>query len=511
MSASSIKSFALALLAPALLLSACQFNVGTVEAHLVYTNNEDKDPFDPDIVRTLRLRIEGDGMDAMISGDGKALTDVPLGENRVLTVEGLDDYESVRSRGVSTPFRTKSGKTKVYIYFSLVDKFSGPPSVFQDEDWSNQYRTDMTNPRVFHTATLLPDDTVLVIGGAAAPVQNDYLGRVVNTHRTIERFASTPCAFLLEQQTTDCDSGRLCMHKDDGRAHHTADLLPSGTHVVVAGGEPVKVPEDWPAEYYSVESLSFGSKVGMATNRTRHASAVLTGVREGIVVAGGEVLQWEVLDSVELFEAGDFVEQSSASLRVARTGPVAVAYENRVVVIGGWESPDKASSEVDVIHFDEQPPRAVPFNMISERAGHSAVLIESGKVFVCGGIRYVAGVPEMVQSCELLDTEEAAPIREYGGVVRRWGHTATLLEDGRMLLAGGFSSVPPTFAESSAVLFDTPVGAGSRMTIPMVSRRAGHTATLLSSGMVVLIGGVARIDVIEMASQDYEIFNPRPR
>jgi hypothetical protein len=498
-------------------LSACQFNVGTVEAHLVYTNNEDQDPFDRDIVRTLRLRIEGDGMESMetefslISGDGKALTDVPLGENRVFTVEGLDDYGSVRSRGASTPFRTKSGKTKVYVYFSLVDKFSGPPSVFQDEGWSNQYRTDMTNPRVFHTATLLPDDTVLVVGGAAAPVQNDYMGRVINTHRTIERFASTPCAFLLEQQTTDCDTGRLCMNKDDGRAHHTANLLPSGTHVVVAGGEPIKVPEDWPAEYYSIESLSFGSKVGMTTNRTRHASAVLTGTREGIVIAGGEVLPSELLKTVELFEAGDFVEQSSASLDIARTGPVAVAYEDRVVVIGGWESPDKASDVVDVIHFDEQPPQVESFNMSRERAGHTAVLTESGLVFVCGGIRYEAGVPEMVDSCELLDTEEATPVEEYEGVVRRWGHTATLLQDGRMLLAGGFSSVPPTFAESSAVLFDTPVGAGIRMTVPMVSRRAGHTATLLSNGMVVLIGGVSRVDTNEMASQDYEIFNPRPR
>jgi hypothetical protein len=49
------------------------------------------------------------------------------------------------------------------------------------------------------------------------------------------------------------------------------------------------------------------------------------------------------------------------------------------------------------------------------------------------------------------------------------------------------------------------------MTVPMVSRRAGHTATLLSNGMVVLIGGVSRVDTNEMASQDYEIFNPRPR
>ncbi|MBW1808343.1 MAG: hypothetical protein JRJ87_09130 [Deltaproteobacteria bacterium] len=45
----------------------------------------------------------------------------------------------------------------------------------------------------------------------------------------------------------------------------------------------------------------------------------------------------------------------------------------------------------------------------------------------------------------------------------------------------------------------------------MVSRRAGHTATLLPNGMVVLIGGVSLLSdgILDWAAQDYEIFNPR--
>jgi hypothetical protein len=515
MSASSINKYTPILLALALFLPACQVNVGTVEAHLVYTSNVDQNPLDRDIVRTLRVRIEGDGMDSqetefsLISGDGKALTDVPLGKNRVLTVEALDTAGNVRSRGTSTPFRTKSGKTKVYVYFSLVEKFSAPPAVFMDDEWNDTYRTDMTSPRVFHTATLLPDGTVLVAGGAPAPNPGDFMGRVENADPTIMRFQITPGAFLQEKETIDCESGKLCMHKQGGRAHHTANLLPGGTHVVVAGGEPVNPNEGWPAEYYSIQTRSFESKIGML-NRTRHASADLTGSREGVVIAGGEgQLASELLDSIELFEAGDFEDLSPVALSVPRTSPVAVAYEDRVVVIGGWVAPDQASKAVDVIHFDREPPEVESFSMLYDRAGHTAVVTESGEVFVCGGIRYELGVPEMVESCELLDPEAKTSTGIPG--VRRWGHTVTLLEDGRMLLAGGFSSVPPTLAENSAVLFDTPVGTGSRKTVPMVSKRAGHTSTLLSNGMVVLIGGVARMDTIEMPAQDYEIFNPRPR
>jgi len=515
MSASSTKPAVLALLALAFLLNACQFNVGTVEAHLVYTNNPDRDPLDRDIVRTLRLRIEGDGMDSMetefslISGDSKALTDVPLGKNRILTIEGLDTAGNVRSRGVSAPFSTRSGKTKVYIYFSLVEKFSDPPSVFQEEEWNSQYRTDMTVPRAFHTTTLLPDDTVLVVGGTTAPVPGDYLGRVSNADRTAERFMITPCAFILEKEPPDCTSGRLCMRKEGGRAHHSAELLPGGTHVVVAGGEPVDSYEEWPAEYYCIETRSFESKIGMI-NRTRHASAVLTGSREGLVIAGGEgQLASDLLGSIELFEAGDFENLSPKVLSVPRTGAVAVAFPDLVVFIGGWTAPNQTSSVVDVIHFDQDPPEIDSFDMHYERAGHTAVVGDLGAVHVCGGLRYVGGVPEVVEYCEALNPE-AKTSTEYTGI-RRWGHTATILQDGRMLLAGGFSSMPPTLAENSAVLFDTPVGTGSRKTIPMVSKRVGHTATLLSNGMVVLIGGVSSADTVEPASQDYEIFNPRPQ
>ncbi len=501
----------------ALLLAGCQLNVGTLEVRLVYSY--DQDPLDPMDVSTLRVRIEGDGLDAQgtdfsrLGGGGGILTDIPLGKNRVLTVEGLDSKGYIKSRGVSAPFSTESGNKKVYLYFSQVEKFSGPPWGSDEEDWKIKYGTSLKSPRVFHTATLLPDGTVLLIGGAAAPDPNDFLGRIKDADPTIVRFETTPCAFIHEQETTNCTTGKLCMQKKDGRARHSANLLPGGTHVVVAGGEPVSSNEEWPAEYYSIRTRSFESRVGVDHNRTRHAAVGLKGSREGVLIAGGEgLLASDVFKSVELFETGDFEEESAAELSIERTGPVAVAYPEHVLVIGGWEAPEQASDVVDWIHFDEEPFRVETFHMKYERAGHSAVLLESAghyEVFVCGGLRYDQGSPVVVDSCEMLNPEAESKSTEYPGV-RRWGHTATVLQDGRMLLAGGFSSVPPTLAESSAVLFETPVGPGSRRTIPLVSRRAGHTATLQSNGMVVLIGGVGRMQEVEMPTFDYEIFNPRP-
>ena len=70
-------------------------------------------------------------------------------------------------------------------------------------------------------------------------------------------------------------------------------------------------------------------------------------------------------------------------------------------------------------------------------------------------------------------------------VVTSSEHTATLLPDGRVLLAGGFSDCP-----SCAELYD-PTASSWRSTGALTSPRAGHTATLLPSGRVLVAGGTS--------------------
>ena len=116
-------------------------------------------------------------------------------------------------------------------------------------------------------------------------------------------------------------------------------------------------------------------------------------------------------------------------------------------------------------------------SMVVARSGHTATLLPDGKVLVAGGSLSVQS------SAELYDPSSGTWAATGNMVVARSGHTATLLPDGKVLVAGGSLSV-----QSSAELYDPSTGTWAA-TGNMVVARSGHTATLLPDGKVLVAGG----------------------
>jgi hypothetical protein len=139
--------------------------------------------------------------------------------------------------------------------------------------------------------------------------------------------------------------------------------------------------------------------------------------------------------------------------------------------------------------------------MSGPRAGHTATLLGNGEVLVAGGdpndpsAGDLSGVPVDAPATDGAERYSPATGQwtQTGSLVAaRMYHTATLLPSGKVLVAGGLDAEPQSASGShplaSAELYDPATGRWSA-TGSMISARAYQTATLLPNGKVLVAGG----------------------
>lgn len=127
----------------------------------------------------------------------------------------------------------------------------------------------------------------------------------------------------------------------------------------------------------------------------------------------------------------------------------------------------------------------LPLTMTTPRATHSATRLNDGRVLIAGGFREEGTHEIPLASAEIFDptTNTFTPTGDLHDA--RSGHTATLLASGEVLIAGGWG-VEHRLA--SAELYD-PITGTFRFTASLAHPRASMTATALPTGQVVIIGG----------------------
>jgi hypothetical protein len=312
----------------------------------------------------------------------------------------------------------------------------------------------MANARSSHTATLLQDGRVLVTGGwgtSNGPINS---------------------AELYDPLTHSFSPANSLIH---ARTDHTATLLNDG-RVLVAGGHGVTA-----AEVYDPTSGNF---VGAGTMQVDRDGPTATLLKDGRVLVTGGTNNGISLASAEIFDPNTNSFSPTGSMSSGRQGHTATLLSNgTVLVAGGFDGTARVTSAE--LYDPATGKFAKTGSMSNARSGHTATALNNNTVVVIGGINDSV---VNVLTAEIYNPATGVFSTSGMSPVGFADHTATLLNNGQVLVAGGDPAGVVFTVVSAAVLFDPASGTFS-FTGSMTNPREAHTATLLNNGTVLVVGG----------------------
>jgi N-acetylneuraminic acid mutarotase len=348
--------------------------------------------------------------------------------------------------------------------------------------------------------------TLLSSGGhdgqlaAAAVLQNGSVLVTGGNSEAGSSFPVTTAASDLYSPTTGLWSPTAAMAT--ARDSHTATLLGDGTVLAVGGRNldcancgPIPVLSS--AERYNAASNAWASGGSMANPRYQHTASLLG--NGTVLVAGGSNAIIDscscttFLSAAELYNPTSNTWSSTGSLATGRYGHTATVLSNgKVLVAGGYGGmPNTLQNIVAVQPTAELYDPAsglwstmAPMN--NARAYHTATLLPSGLVLVTGGTNGTA----TLAAAEVYDPTANTWTDVVSLNTPRQSQMAVLLPTGNVLVVGGYnSSSSAVFGVGTAELYD-PTANTFTSAGPMLTLRQGFTLSLLSTGRVLLVGGL---------------------
>ena len=158
--------------------------------------------------------------------------------------------------------------------------------------------------------------------------------------------------------------------------------------------------------------------------------------------------------------------------------------DGKVLVAGGWDA--TGNTDIAELYDPASGTWTETGSLATARRGHTATLLSDGKVLVAAG--QGTGITALT-SAELYDPASETWSSTGSLVIGRIIATANLLPNGKVLVTGG--QVNASDATASAELYDPASGAWT-LTGSLSADRVEHTATLLPNGKVLIAGGQPR-------------------
>ena len=196
------------------------------------------------------------------------------------------------------------------------------------------------------------------------------------------------------------------------------------------------------------------------------------------------------------FSAAGFVA-TAGNMNIGRVFHTATPIlGGRVLIVGGQDTPTTSLNTAALYDPIGKifPQTNIP--MASSRAAHTATFVPGlNQVWVTGGQIFLGTTPQALNTTEVFDGGTASSLGSGPVLVQvRAFHTATLLNDGTILIAGGRSydgAGNPFTTNTTEILH--PVGGFTTPGPPMIMAREMHSAVLLPNGKVLIFGGRSTI------------------
>jgi N-acetylneuraminic acid mutarotase len=371
----------------------------------------------------------------------------------------------------------------------------------------------MSNPRSKHTATLLPDGRVLVIGGKNAdlfdPVTQTF---TATTSRPVNR--TSHATVVLADGSILITGGYLGPKASNSaeiynpatqtftvlaatmrvpRANHAMTRLFDGT-VLITGGFSGTSPHD-EVEIFDPVQQTFTAGTSMLFHRSNHDALLLTNGK--VLVIGGTTKESGFLAINEIYDPASQNWSIHDTMVENRSGHTSTLLGGNILVAGGVTG-SRTLQTAEMLDPSTMTFTSVG-NMTLGRNQHSDTLLPDGKVLLAGGSTDAV----ILDSAEVFDPANNS-FAAVGSMKKlRKSHTATRLEDGHVLVTGGKSSDVNGGDLSAAELYD-PLTMRFSSIAPMNQGRSQHTATLLNDGKVLLAAGRKGGDETDTA----ELYDP---
>ena len=335
----------------------------------------------------------------------------------------------------------------------------------------------LKDARQHHTATLLLDGRVLVVGGRGA----DGLSTLASCE-------------LFDPKKNKWSS---CAPLSVARSHHAATALDDG-RLLVTGGTTHESSEGQnryvalaSAEIYDPKKNAWTTVAPMTDARNGHTATLL--LDGTVLVVGGAREQRQHLTSVERFDPKVNTWHAEKPLDVARWLHAAVrTSEGDVVVVGGRSNAGQQGkgpgvSIAEVEKFDVKSGSWQTLPPMSEPRQRTAVVAEAAD----GGVIVIGG-QTATSSTNYAETwgpgqSEWKPFDNHLSMSLS-SHTGTRLPSGDLVVIGG---EPPNSVDTTRVQRWLIESKQWCLAGELVNGRKLHTATLLNDGRVLVVGGTS--------------------